>query len=99
MSATLTSHNLTRSTGPVALNPLPASSRQFKNGQVKAVILSVGGFLGLGGKSVSVPFNALQVTEKNGKRYLVMDTTKEALTSAPGYKYDNTTGKWVPEKA
>jgi sporulation protein YlmC with PRC-barrel domain len=70
-----------------------------KNGHVKAVILSVGGFLGLGGKYVSVPFNALQVTEKNGKRYLVMDTTKEALTSAPGYKYDNTTGKWVPEKA
>ena len=71
-----------------------------KNGQIKAVILSVGGFLGLGGKYVrSVPFNALQVTEKNGKRYLVMDTTNEALTSAPGYRYDSTTGKWVPEKA
>ena len=70
-----------------------------KSGQVKAVILSVGGFLGLGGKYVSVPFNALQVTEKNGKRYLVMDTTKEALRSAPGYRYDSTTGKWVPEKA
>jgi len=70
-----------------------------KSGRVKAVILSVGGFLGLGGKYVSVPFNALQVTEKNGKRYLLMDTTKEALKSAPGYKYDNTTGKWVPEKA
>jgi putative membrane protein len=67
-------------------------------GQVKAVILSVGGFLGLGGKYVSVPFNALQVTEKNGKRYLVMDTTKEALTNAPGYRYDSATGKWVPEK-
>jgi len=70
-----------------------------KNGQVRAVILSVGGFLGLGGKYVSVPFNALQVTEKNGKRYLVMDTTKEALTSAPGYRYDSATRKWVPEKA
>jgi putative membrane protein len=68
-----------------------------KSGQVTAVILSVGGFLGLGGKYVAVPFNALQVTEKNGKRYLVMDTTKEALTSAPGYQYDKTTGKWVPE--
>jgi sporulation protein YlmC with PRC-barrel domain len=33
-----------------------------RNGQVKAVMLSVGGFLGLGGKYVSVPFNALQVT-------------------------------------
>jgi sporulation protein YlmC with PRC-barrel domain len=68
-----------------------------KNGRVQAVILSVGGFLGLGGKYVAVPFNALQVTEKNGKRYLVMDTTKEALNSAPGYQYDKTTGKWVLE--
>jgi putative membrane protein len=67
------------------------------NGHVKAVILSVGGFLGLGGKYVSVPFNALQVTEKNGKRYLVIDTTKEALNRAPGYQYDKTTGKWLPE--
>jgi len=98
MSATLTSHNLTRSTGPVALNPLPASSRQFKNGQVKAVILSVGSFLGLGGKHVSVPFNALQLTEKNGKRYLVLNTTKEALKSAPGYTFDRSAYQWVPAK-
>ena len=70
-----------------------------KSGQVKAVILSVRGFLGLVGKYVSVPFNALQLTEKNGKRYLVVDTTKEALRSAPGYRYDSATGKWVLEKA
>ena len=68
-----------------------------KDGHVRAVILSVGGFLGLGAKYVSVPFNALRMTEKDGKRYLVMDTTKDALTSAPGYQYDKTTGKWVPE--
>ena len=68
-----------------------------KEGHVTAVILSVGGFLGLGAKYVSVPFNALRITEKDGKRYLVMDATKEALTSAPGYQYDKTTGKWVPE--
>jgi sporulation protein YlmC with PRC-barrel domain len=68
-----------------------------KDGHVPAVILSVGGFLGLGAKYVSIPFNALHMTEKNGKRYLVMDTTKEALTSAPGYQYDKTTGKWVPD--
>jgi putative membrane protein len=68
-----------------------------KNGHVTAVMLNVGGFLGLGGKYVSVPFNALQVRDKNGKRYLVMEITKEALTSAPGYQYDKTTGKWVPE--
>jgi sporulation protein YlmC with PRC-barrel domain len=69
-----------------------------KNGQVKAVILSVGGFLGLGGNYVSVPFNALQVTEKNGKRYLVMDTTKEALKNAAGYTFDRSAYQWVPAK-
>jgi sporulation protein YlmC with PRC-barrel domain len=68
-----------------------------KEGHVTAMILSVGGFLGLGAKYVSVPFNALRVTEKDGKRYLVMDTTKDALMSAPGYQYDKTKGQWVPE--
>ena len=68
-----------------------------KDGGVTAVIVSVGDFLGLGAKYVSVPFNALCVTEKEGKRYLVMDTTKDALMSAPGYQYDRTKGQWVPE--
>jgi sporulation protein YlmC with PRC-barrel domain len=68
-----------------------------KDSRVTAVILSVGGFLGLGAKYVSVPFNALRMTEKDGKRYLVMDTTKDALISAPGYQYDKTKGQWVPE--
>jgi hypothetical protein len=68
-----------------------------KDGHVAAVIVSVGGFLGLGTKYVSVPFNALRVTEKDSRRYLVMDTTKDALMSAPGYQYDKTKGQWVPE--
>ena len=68
-----------------------------KDGHVTAMILSVGGFLGLGAKYVSVPFNALRVTEKDGKRSLVIDTTKDALMSAPGYQYDKTKGQWVPE--
>ena len=67
-----------------------------KSGQVVAVILGVGGFLGIGEKDVAVPFNAIRVTEKDGKRYLVMDTTKEALQSARGYTYDRTKGAWVP---
>jgi sporulation protein YlmC with PRC-barrel domain len=68
-----------------------------KDGHVTAVMLSVGGFLGLGAKDVGVPFNALHMTEKGGKRYLVMDTTKDALMSAPGYKYDKTKAQWVPD--
>jgi sporulation protein YlmC with PRC-barrel domain len=68
-----------------------------KDGRVTAVIVSVGGFLGLGAKYVSIPFSALRMTEKADKRYLVMDTTKDALMSAPGYQYDGTKGQWVPE--
>lgn len=67
-----------------------------KSGKVDAVILGVGGFLGIGEKDVAVPFNAIRVTEKDGKRYLVVDTTKEALQSAPSYTYDRTKGGWVP---
>jgi hypothetical protein len=37
------------------------------------------------------------MTEKDGKRYLVMDTTKDTLMSTPGYQYDSTKGQWVPE--
>ena len=69
-----------------------------KEGKISAVILGVGGFLGAGEKNVAVPFNALKLTDKNGKRYLVMDTTKEALNSAPGYTFDRTKKEWIPAK-
>ena len=69
-----------------------------KEGKVSAVILGVGGFLGAGEKDVAVPFSAIKVTEKDSKRYLVMDTTKEALESAPGYTFDRTKKAWVPAR-
>ena len=69
-----------------------------KNGRVSAVIVGVGGFLGVGEKDVAVPFTALKVAEKNGDRYLMMNTTKEALQSAPGYTFDKTKGVWMPAK-
>ena len=69
-----------------------------KDGKIGAAIVGVGGFLGAGEKNVAVPFNALKLTEKNGKRYLVMDTTKEALNSAPGYNFDRSTKQWIPAK-
>jgi sporulation protein YlmC with PRC-barrel domain len=68
------------------------------DGKVGAVIIGVGGFLGAGEKNVAVPFNALKLTDKGGKRYLVVDTTKEALEKAPGYTFDRSAYKWVPAK-
>jgi sporulation protein YlmC with PRC-barrel domain len=69
-----------------------------KDGKISAAIIGVGGFLGAGEKNVAIPFMALKLTEKNGKRYLVMDTTKEALNKAPGYTFDRTAKQWVPAK-
>jgi putative membrane protein len=67
-----------------------------KNGKIEAVIIGVGGFLGIGEKNVAVPFSSLKVTEKNGSRYLVVETTKEALQAAPGYVYDSGKKVWLP---
>jgi hypothetical protein len=67
------------------------------DGKVAALIIGVGGFLGAGEKDVAVPFNAVQVTNKNNnERYLVMNSTKDALKNAKGFKYDRSAMKWVP---
>jgi hypothetical protein len=67
-----------------------------KDGKVEAFIVSVGGFLGVGEKDVAVPFSAVHGTEKNGKWYLTMNSTKDALKAAHGYKYDRANSTWVP---
>jgi hypothetical protein len=66
------------------------------SGKINAVIIGVGGFLGMGEKNVAVPFSSLKVAEKNGSRYLIVETTKEALQTAPGYTYDTSKKVWVP---
>jgi len=69
------------------------------SGQVKALMVGVGGFLGAGEKDVAVPFSAIKQTTKSNKMYLTMDTTKDALKSAPGFKYDSDKTAWVPDKS
>ena len=66
------------------------------NGEVNAVIVGVGGFLGASEKDVAVSFNAIKKSTKDDKTYLTMDTTKDALKSAPGFKYDSDKTSWVP---
>jgi hypothetical protein len=70
-----------------------------KDGKIPAVIIGVGGFLGMGEKDVAVSFDAVKQTTKKDKIYLVLNTTKDALKSAPGFRYDRATTKWVPETA
>jgi hypothetical protein len=64
------------------------------DGAVPAAIVSVGGFLGLASKYVAVPFPALQVTQKERKPYLILDTDKKLLRDAPAFEYDRSTRRW-----
>ena len=71
-----------------------------RDGKVSALIIGVGGFLGMGEKDVAVPFNAVKATTKDSnKYYLVMNSTKDALKSAKGFKYDRNAMTWMPEDA
>jgi sporulation protein YlmC with PRC-barrel domain len=65
-------------------------------GHVTAMIIAVGGCLGVGEKDVAVPFSSIRASEKNDKWYLVLNTTKDALKSAPGFTYDKTKTAWIP---
>lgn len=56
------------------------------NGQVDAVILGVGGFLGIGEKSVAVPFADVKSTaDADGRVKLTLNATKEQLDAAPDF--------------
>ena len=71
-----------------------------REGKATALIIGVGGFLGAGEKDVAVPFNSVQFTNKNNNKwYLVMNTTKDALKNAKGFKYDRSAMKWTPEES
>ena len=67
-----------------------------KDGKISAFIVSVGGFLGIGEKHVAVPFDNIQETHGKRDRWLTMNTTKDALKTAAGYKYDRGKATWVP---
>lgn len=55
------------------------------DGKIHAVVVGVGGFLGIGEKNVAVEYTALDWAEKNGDRWLVAPTTKEQLEALPAF--------------
>jgi len=67
------------------------------NGSINAVMLNVGGFLGIGQKHVAVPVTAITFTSKNNKSWLTINTTKDLLKKAVGYRFDRQMGVWNPE--
>jgi hypothetical protein len=61
-----------------------------RDGSVKAVVVGVGGFLGLGEKNVAVKMGELRFLKKAGDDandyFIVVNSNKERLTKAPEYK-------------
>lgn len=55
------------------------------DGKAQAVVVGVGGFLGLGEKEVAVDFARLNWVIVDGDRRLMMDTTSDELKSAPEF--------------
>lgn len=56
------------------------------DGRISTAVIAVGGFLGIGEKEVAVPFDQLQVVRKEATWQLVMDASKESLTTAPVFE-------------
>lgn len=60
-----------------------------ESGQIRAVVIGVGGFLGIGEKAVAVDFQSLEFTlaADNTERWVV-PTTADALTAAPEFVWE-----------
>ena len=52
---------------------------------VQAVVLGVGGFLGMGTKDVAVELNSIQITKDGDATKLIVDASKDQLKNAPTY--------------
>ena len=60
-----------------------------KDGKVAAVIIGVGGFLGLGEREVAVSFESLRMNrDSSGNLVLAVNATKDTLKSAPEWRWD-----------
>ncbi|MBI1981049.1 MAG: PRC-barrel domain-containing protein [Methylocystis sp.] len=66
----------------------------FSGGEINAIMLDVGGFLGIGAKHVAIPAEAITITEKNNKSWLTINTTKDVVKKATGYKFDAKEHAW-----
>jgi hypothetical protein len=57
-----------------------------EDGGIEAVVIGVGGFLGIGEKQVAVAFDAFSMsTDENGDRKIVLDATSDELAAAPDF--------------
>ena len=56
-------------------------------GRIAYVVLSAGGFLGIGDKLFAIPWQAFHIDEPNHR--FILDVPKATLENAPGFDKDN----------
>ena len=54
-------------------------------GTISALVVGVGGFLGIGEKNVAVPFADVKMTTRGSRSWLTIEATKDALKAAPAF--------------
>lgn len=60
-------------------------------GGIRAVLVDVGGFLGIGARTIAIGWNHLQLVDRHddAEFYLVLTTTRDRLEKAPEYRHDD----------
>lgn len=58
------------------------------NGAIKTVVVSVGGFLGVGTKNVAVKWSDLKLSRDDKAIVITTNWTKDSLKAMPDYKYE-----------
>lgn len=56
-----------------------------QTGDAEAVVVGVGGFLGIGEKDVAIDFERISWVERDGERWLTISATQEELETAPAF--------------
>lgn len=77
------------------------------DGQIEAIVVGVGGFLGIGQKNVALEFDLAQIVERDNDEWIVVETSQEALEALPefdlaAYEFgpaDGTVGETRPATA
>jgi sporulation protein YlmC with PRC-barrel domain len=63
-----------------------------KDGKVAAVIIGVGGFLGMGEREVAISYSGLKfATDSSNRDVITVNASKDQLKAAPAWKWDNAT--------
>jgi sporulation protein YlmC with PRC-barrel domain len=60
-----------------------------RQGDVKAAIISVGGFLGIGERWVAVNYDSLNMMPEGNNWRVVLNTTRDQMKTAPEFKYED----------